>query len=431
MKSVRRFASIAFMLPAALFLLICAPICAPIFAQKAIPSPSGSNFTLTTGGATLQVGPGSSARISSLKYQGAEMLYLNASGGNILWGSTVWASPQAHWTAACKSANTADCWPPPAAMDGNAYTGGLAPSDSAVTYTGTADSYMRLRIRKTFSARLDDSSFTNLYHFVNTSASPITWAPWEDTRFPSGGLVFWPTGSGAPTGNAGMLKQVRDTLGVTWFTYDSSATLSGTTKIFADGGAPGWMARVDKDRVIFIKKFPDTPPAKKAPGTENECEIYITRALLEMEMQGAYDPIPANDSVAWEVKWFIRKLPDGIAISRNKALADFVAKVVSGPSTGARSDGAEGLAEFRSGIHRETIRLRVPHRLDLRIILADADGKTLTALAEGRFEAGWHEFRVPDAPSAGRVWLIVRAGAGGKVLYGKPLAGFASSPERR
>ena len=112
------------------------------------------------------------------------------------------------------------------------------------------------------------------------------------------------------------------------------------------------MARVDKSRVLFIKKFPDTPPAKKAPGTENECEIYITRALLEMEMQGAYDPIPANDSVAWEVKWFVRKLPDAIAVSRNKALADFVAQVISGAATGARRDGAEGMAGFRSAIFR-------------------------------------------------------------------------------
>jgi hypothetical protein len=397
-------------------------------AQKAVPAAAGSNYTLTTGGAVLQVGPGNSARISSLKYLGVELLYLNSSGGNILWGSTVWASPQAHWTAACKSANNLDCWPPPAAMDGNAYTGGPVASDTAITYTGTADSYMKLRIRKTFSANLRDSSFTNLYHFVNTSSSPITWAPWEDTRFPSGGMIFWPTGTGSPTGNAGMLKLTRDTLGVTWFTHDSSASLSGTTKIFADGGAPGWMAHVDKSRVLFIKKFTDTPPARKAPGVENECEVYVTQALQEMELQGAYDPIPANDSIAWEVKWLVRKLPDAIAISRNKALADFVAQVISSGSTGVRADVPAGMAEFQSGIFREAIRLRISRPLELRIFLADARGKAGIALAEGRFDAGWHEFRIPEARPAGPVWLIVRDAAGGKALYSKLLTDFRPSP---
>ncbi len=415
-------------LGACIGLLFPAAMYAPVHAQKAVPASAGSNYTLTTGGATLQVGPASSARISSLKYQGAEMLYLTTSGGNVLWGSTVWASPQAYWTATCKSANTVDCWPPPAAMDGNAYTGGPVAADTTITYTGTADSYMHLRIRKTFSAQLGDSSFTNLYHFVNTSSTPITWAPWEDTRFPSGGLTFWPTGSGAATGNAGLLKQLRDTLGVTWFTYDSSATLSGTTKIFADGGAPGWMAHVDKSRMLFIKKFVDTPPAKKAPGTENECEIYVTRALQEMELQGPYDPIPANDSVAWEVKWFVRKLPDAIAISRNKALADFVTQVISGSATRMRTDGFEGVADFRSAISGKSIRLRIPRALELGIFLADARGAAGIALAEGRFDPGWHEFPIPEARrTGGPVWLIVRSGGGrdgGKVLYGKPLAGF-------
>jgi hypothetical protein len=394
------------------------------FAQKAVPVASGANFTLASGGATLQVGPASSARISSLKYQGAEMLYTNTAGGNVLWGSTAWASPQAYWTAACKSANTVDCWPPPAAMDGNAYTGGVDAADTAISYAGTADSYMHLRIRKAFSANLKDSSFTNLYHYVNASSSPITWGPWEDTRFPSGGLTFWPTGSGAPTGNAGLLKQVRDTLGVTWFTYDSSASLSGTTKIFADGGAAGWMAHVDKGRVLFIKKFTDTPVAKKAPGTENECELYVTQALQEMELQGAYDAIPANDSVAWEVKWFVRKLPDGIAISRNKALADFVAQVISGSVTGVRADRAEVSAEFRSGFSRESIRLRTSRSRELKISLADARGKASIVLAEGHFDAGWHEFRAPQALPKGPVWLIVRAERSGAVLYRNLLAGL-------
>jgi len=66
-------------------------------AQRVVPVAVSGSFTLATGGTTLQVGPANSARVSSLKYQATELLYLTSSGGNILWGSTFWASPQAYW----------------------------------------------------------------------------------------------------------------------------------------------------------------------------------------------------------------------------------------------------------------------------------------------------------------------------------------------
>jgi hypothetical protein len=392
-------------------------------AQRVVPVAASGSFTLATGGTTLQVGPANSARVSSLKYQTTELLYLTSSGGNVLWGSTFWASPQAYWTATCKSANTVDCWPPPAAMDGSAYTGGVDAADTAIGYTGTADAYMHLRFRKTFSADLRDSSFTNLYHLVNTSTAPITWAPWEDTRFPSGGLTFWSTGSGAPTGNAGMLKQTKDTLGVTWFAWDSSAALSGTTKIFADGGAPGWMAHVDKNRILFIKKFADTPPAKKAPGVENECELYATQALQEMELQGPYSSIPANDSLAWEVKWFVRKLPDGVAISRNRALADFVTQVISGSATGLTAPRAERQNPIRFALDGKSIRMRISRPMEARVFLCDARGEGMTLVAEGHWDAGWHGLAAPEGLSHGARWLIVRA-AGGAVLAKRLIMGL-------
>jgi hypothetical protein len=392
-------------------------------AQRVVPVAASGSFTLATGGTTLQVGPANSARVSSLKYQTTELLYLTSSGGNILWGSTFWASPQAYWTAACKSANSVDCWPPPAAMDGSAYTGGVNAADTAISYTGTADAYMHLRFRKTFSANLKDSSFINLYHLINTSTAPIEWAPWEDTRFPSGGLTFWSTGSGAPTGNAVMLKQTKDTLGATWFAWDSSATLSGTTKIFADGGAPGWMAHVDKNRVLFIKKFADTPPAKKAPGVENECELYATPALQEMELQGPYSSIPANDSLAWEVKWFVRKLPEGMAISRNRALADYVTQVISGSTTGL-GPRPRYQDRFRFAVDGKTIRMRVASPMEARIYLCDARGQGMALAAEGHWEAGWHAIASPEGLPPGARWILVRAAGSGAVLAKRLIMGL-------
>jgi hypothetical protein len=252
---------------------------------------------------------------------------------------------------------------------------------------------------------------------VNTSSSPVTWAPWEDTRFPSGGLTFWPTGAGTPTGNANLLKQVRDTLGLTWFTYDSSAALSGTTKIFADAGAPGWMAHVDKNRILFIKKFADTPPAKKAPGVENECEMYITQALQEMELQGPYNPIPANDSVAWQVKWFVRKLPEGVALSRNQALADFTARVIAGASTGLATGRGGGEAGFALRGRRSALELEAFRSLDLSVSLADLRGRSVALLAERAFGPGRHVLPLPPEASGRPLWLLVRDRKSSRPVY--------------
>lgn len=393
-----------------------------IHAQRAVPAASGSNFTLSTGGATLQVGPANSARVNSLKYQGAEMLYLNSSGGNILWGSTFWASPQAYWTASCKSSENTSCWPPPAALDGDAYTGGINAADTSVSYTGAADAGTHLRFRKTFSASLKDSSFTNRYHMVNTSSSPITWGPWEDTRFPSGGLTFWPTGTGAPTGNAVMLKQTKDTLGVTWFAWDSSAALTGTTKIFADAGAAGWYAHVDKSRVLFIKKFTDTPAAKKAPTVENECELYATAALQEMELQGPYSSIPGNDSLAWEVKWFVRKLPDNVPVSRNKALADYVAQVIAGAATGLRPGARPDMKGFRAEYAAHSIHLLSPYPGNMTASLVDLRGEVVARAASDGAMVGF-SLPIPTGLPEGPLWLTVRDAGSGAVLLRRMLMG--------
>ncbi|MEO6094212.1 MAG: hypothetical protein ABIW76_00565 [Fibrobacteria bacterium] len=388
-------------------------------AEKVVPAPTAlsqyQQYSLTTGGTSLVVGTGIGARITSLKYQGAQMLHIG-SGADMIWGSTFWPSPQTYWTAACKSANTAGCFPPPTALDPGAYTGGPVDADTTLTFTGAADSYTHLRFRKTFSADNGDSSFTNRYYMINTSASPITWAPWEDTRFPSGGVSFFPSGAEPMAGNAPMLKQVKDTLGVTWFTWDSSAAISGTPKIFGDGGAKGWMAHVDKSRVLFIKKFQDTPPAKKAPTGENECEIYISRAYLELELQGPYDPIPANDSVAWEVKWYVRKLPDNIAVGRNKPLVDFVNQVVSSATSGLPGGAKTG--EAGNGVRLEyrlhTVELELGRERDLSLALVDLRGGEVIHLHSGALAAGRHVFSEVGLLH-GTFWLIARE-RGGRVL---------------
>jgi hypothetical protein len=397
-------------------------------AERATPVSSGGAYTLTTGPLTLSVGTGNGGRVTSLKHSGKEMFFTQVAG-SLLWGSTLWASPQVNWTAACKSAKNMNCFPPPPALDPNPYSATLLNADTAITFTGGADAYTQLRFRKTFSADLADTSFTALYHLINISNSPISWGPWETTRFPSGGLVFWPTGQGEKTGDAAMLQRMRDTLGVTWFPYDSSKAISSNPKTFADGGPGGWLARVDKDRVIFIKKFTDTPLAQRAPEGENEVELYIQRDLLELELQGPYGTIPANDSVGWEVKWYARKLPDEIPVTRNAALVAFVEKTVAERSVALRKNPIEGQRTINSSSQPEISLRRVANawRVELKapsslqISLRDAQGKEMANLFGGSMPAGTHELRLPKYSLGKGAWIVVTDIPSGALLLRQPV----------
>ena len=90
-------------------------------------------------------------------------------------------------------------------------------------------------------------------------------------------------------------------------------------------------------------------------------------------------------------------MTDAVAVSRNKALADFVAQVVAGATTGVKDDMAERNAGFRCEFVRGAIRLRTSRPLEMKVSLADLRGKESLVLAEGRFDAGWNELLIAVA----------------------------------
>ncbi len=390
-------------------------------AQKVQPVASGNNYKLIAGPDTLTVGPAAAGRIRSLKYQGTELLLAS---GTLNWGSTFWPSPQAYWTTACKNTINNGCWPPPVNLDADAtnYTGGLVASDTTVAYVGIADNVAtgtHLSFRKKFWANAKDSSFTNHYTMINTFTSSVAYAPWEITRFPGGGLTFYPTGSDTLRGTQALRNMTRDTLGVRWTVYDSATVpAGGTPKIWGDGGTPGWYAHVDKNRVLFIKKFKDTPFAKNAPynTSESECELYMANAknYQEMELQGSFDTIPANDSSTWDVKWFARKLPDSVSIGRNSGLLNFVNQVISGSLTAikisaAPSIGFDGSHSFASlTLEKETL---------ISLSLVNLQGREISRIYTGRLSAGQHRFSLnTEHLSSGVHWLVVRDLTNGQLL---------------
>jgi hypothetical protein len=62
-----------------------------------------------------------------------------------------------------------------------------------------------------------------------------------------------------------------------------------------------------------VKKFKDLSPAEVALG-EGEIEIFsdYDSPFSEMEQQGPYNELKPDATLWWEVKWILRKLPDGI-----------------------------------------------------------------------------------------------------------------------
>jgi hypothetical protein len=177
---------------AALAILLTA---APSMAQRAAPAHLGGEaYTLTTGPLSVEVGPTKGARVRSLKFEGTELFYQDSSGSPPFHGSTFWPGPQAYWTTACRNAGNNGCWPPPTPFDGanTNYTGELLSGDTAVTYVSASHQATGIRLRKTTWANLEDTSISMRYHIVNTSANEVAFSPWEVTRFPSGGLLFWP-----------------------------------------------------------------------------------------------------------------------------------------------------------------------------------------------------------------------------------------------
>jgi hypothetical protein len=99
------------------------------------------------------------------------------------------------------------------------------------------------------------------------------------------------------------------------------------SKLYADG-AEGWLAHVAQG-LVFIKTFPDVPPAMIAP-MEGDVELYVNdpemdaERYIELENQAAYGMIAPGASVSWTVTWYLRKLPAGMAATPSAALAQFV-----------------------------------------------------------------------------------------------------------
>lgn len=387
-------------------------------AQHVAPTSTGTGtatrWTFTIGQTSFLAGAKHGGRIHALRHNGSDILHMDtASATN--YGSTFWPSPQAVWN-----------WPPPANIDGTgAYTAELG-ADNVLTLVGQVDNTTKLRLRKEYWADLSDSTFNMRFTMFNTGEAR-SWSPWQNSRLDTGGVYFFPAGEGPVTGD--LAPFVQDSIGMKWYQHGTATTLnSGTTKFFADG-KDGWFAHVTADRIVFIKQFKDAPVSQKAPDPENEIQIYTTNKPLnnsdfvEMEVQGAYEPVATNDSLSWDVKWYVRALPESITPAvGNQALVDFVEGVLN-PTTSLRP-GASALREPAARLRVATgvVSLTLRDAASLTLDVLDARGRVTTRLHAGALAAGAHAFHVAPAPQGVR-WVVLRD-AHARVLDTRMIAPF-------
>lgn len=266
--------------------------------MSAMWTTDAGKYSLSMGNTYLELDPGNGARMTALRVGGP-------TGPNLLadstvtaqednWGSTFWPSPQ-NWA-----------WPPTDAGSIDAInTLPYAPvlAGDTLTLTGQVNATApTVSVTKKFSADLARLAIVIDYMMTNGGTAPVTVAPWEITRVPSGGITFYAEAS-APVANDPMvLPPTTSADGVRWYQHDPSVI--EPTKFFADG--KGWIAHAAGD-LLLIKSFADLAPTDSPPG-EAEIEIFAAPRYVEVENQGAVKTLAPGESLHWTVRWYARKL---------------------------------------------------------------------------------------------------------------------------
>ena len=121
------------------------------------------------------------------------------------------------------------------------------------------------RIRKAFAADPADGAVVITYTIVNESGETRQVAPWEISRVPNGGVLFFDATSVEPANNmAGLPFEYK--FGAAWYVMDEARE---NRKVNADG--KGWLA-FSANGILFVKKFQDLKPEEPAPA---EAEIQV------------------------------------------------------------------------------------------------------------------------------------------------------------
>ena len=253
-------------------------------------------YCITNEDFTMTVDAQPGGKILSVKLGDAEIL--NQGRFPNSFGSTFWTSPQAEWN-----------WPPVAEYDTKPFSAEI--KDGRLLLTGEKSERFGYRIRKCFETNPEDGTIVVTYTIVNESDQTRKVAPWEISRVPNGGVVFFDAPSVEPANNMeGLPFTFSD--GAAWYVMDEA---SMNRKINADGH--GWLA-FSAGGLMLVKAFDDIEAAQAAPG-EAEIQIYANpgKTFVEIEEQGPYTTLAPGASLDWTVRWYVLKHAYGDAPSKD------------------------------------------------------------------------------------------------------------------
>lgn len=250
---------------------------------------SPNSIKFRRGDLTLNINPAAGGRISSLRFAGKERLITQREAKGNNWGSVLWPSPQQSWG-----------WPPPATLDSKPYQ--VSVTETGVRLSSEIDPELNVSFTKHY--RLGDIANTLVatYRITNHADQAVTLAPWEITRLPAAGAVFFPTGETEPVKGQFASLPLTAVDNISWFDYPSNGIGPDNHKLMTDG-EEGWLAYHNSDWLL-VKVFDDVPSQLMAPG-EGEIEVYANgeNTYIELEQQGFLTTLMPGQALAWQVVW--------------------------------------------------------------------------------------------------------------------------------
>jgi hypothetical protein len=298
---------------------------APSFTPVSATS-DGAVYTLTLGSLKMVIDGAKGARITEFSLDGADVLTdRDVNGTN--YGATYWPSPQASWCA-----TGGGCWPPPAAIDNQPYTGAIDADTNVIRLTSGATALgafadSSVTVIKEFTPKPESGAIDVTYTLTNASAATtVSIAPWQVSRVAVGGLTFFGKGDApvtyaADSDPAFVVTEEADTQ---WYDF---APVGHNSKALADG--TGWLAHATEDRLLYLLAYPDIQPSEAAPG-EAEVELFTGGAYVEIEPQGAVTSIAPGATLPWTVRWQLRRLPSATTVAPGSAdLASFASATLA------------------------------------------------------------------------------------------------------
>lgn len=259
--------------------------------QTPIPEvlPSTDPITLTAAGVSVTVDPSYGARITSYQYKGREILQTKRDSAGLMFGSTVWTSPQADWN-----------WPPPAVFDTEPYEV-VKLRDNVYVFTSGLDENSGFQLEKRVQL-MANGELGLRYKVKNETGMSTQVAAWEVTRLPYAGYIEFFVSDTIYTDKGELGVELRDDKGRIYFDEQSTTP----RKIFAT--LRDTAVRYHHDGLVFTKQTMITARNQTVPG-QMPLEVYLdpVEGFVEFELQGGAYNLETGQEATMRTKWTVRE----------------------------------------------------------------------------------------------------------------------------